>query len=325
MSDASDNKILIKFEIHVPVGAGQTPVVVQPEALRQAAAPAPAAPPAPSPALMQAVQSITMTPTSVTTPSGRAKVKVVGTNTSGVICVTNSNDTSTLGIPLNVYLNVVPLGVSLPAPPLSTATPDGVQAETVPAGSDYTNWKHEAVGGATCEPPSTGLPVCNNTLIVYRKYPGQSHWSRELIDFRGECSDVTDCESATNALLPVAAGPIDTVPDALQVIARGFGGALQILNGKWILRRLRQAAAGNLAWVSGGDGQHQPRAELRGNACGCDPVELSFACGGKRIVYRASREQFNPLGASRFVRGDPSEALAGSECPSEMQVVPGEA
>ena len=36
MSDASDNKILIKFEIHVPVGAGQTPVVVQPEALRQA-------------------------------------------------------------------------------------------------------------------------------------------------------------------------------------------------------------------------------------------------------------------------------------------------
>src|SRR5215204_2189169 len=160
MSDASDNKILIKFEIHVPVGAGQNSVVVQPEALRQAAAAAPAspAPAAPSPALMQVVPSITMTPTSVTTPGGRAKVKVVGTNTSGVICVTNSNDTSTLGIPLNVFLNVLPLGSSIPAPPLSTATPDGVQAETVPAGGDYTNWKHDAVGGAICEPPSTGLP-----------------------------------------------------------------------------------------------------------------------------------------------------------------------
>ena len=222
MSDASDNKILIKFEIHVPTGAGQTPVVVQSESSE--AAVRASATPAPSPGLTQVSQSLTIVPTRLTLPNGRAKVKIVGTNTVGVICVTNANDTSVLGIPLDVYLKVLPLGSPIPAPPLSTAIPDGVQAQTVPAGSDYTNWRHDAVPDAVCEPPSTGFPVCNNTLIVYRKYPGQSHWARELVDFRGECSNVTDCEAGTNIVLPIAARVLDTVPEAMEVIARGFGG-----------------------------------------------------------------------------------------------------
>ena len=76
-----------------------------------------------------------------------------------------------------------------------------------------------------------------------------------------------------------------------------------------------------MAWAGGGDGVRQPRAELVGRACGCEPLELRLSYGGRTLRYRVQRAGFNPLGINQFTWVEEPAPLAG-EFPRVLTVRP---
>lgn len=343
MSDNHDNKILIKFEIHVPVGAGSAPVVINPPDAAAPAAAAPAAapadqtppvaappapgPPAPGPAPQIAIHSAKrLIPTvmnSLTSVSLPSLVKVPGSSTTGEICVQAQQDSDpACGAPLEVWVAVHPPGADIPAtPPTTTAT----QATPVPAGGSFFNWKADPVPGAQCEWPASGTGVTHgarNELIIWRRYSGEAHWSIEVIIFRGLCNNTaTDCTYFALPTAQLAAQRLDTIPAALEVAARGFGGALARLNQTFRLTHLDSPAPGVVQWASAGDGDKVARAVLTCRTSG-DVCELLLEVDCKRIIYRLPAAGFQPLSANRLVWSGLRDGLDNSKFPTEVPVIP---
>lgn len=330
MSDpSSDNKIIIKFEVHVPMTGG-APAVIMPQSVAQPAAVPPAAVPAPAPAsggpflsctelAGLAVGSSPRALAGVTLPVDTALVKV--TTNSQTICVTHDQDSSILGVPVDVYVKVQPPAAPLPGVILADDTPPGLRAEPIGIGGSFYQWRHLAVPNVACAAPGTGVVLPSNRLLVWRKYNLLPFWTRESVLFQGECSTMTDCDDERiKHGFAETSQVIDTAPVALCTLVQGFGGALCQLNGRWLL--IRKPGGTHATWSCGGDGHGTPRVELIADSCGCEPVKLRLSCAGVHALYSAPRKQFNPLGQSRFVRcGDPG-ALVGCDAPGELSVVP---
>lgn len=325
MSDNHDNKILLKFEIHVPVGAGQAPVVINPPAAAPPAAPSAAAPPAQAAAPVAAHSAnVVMMPTivsSLTSVSLPSLVKVPGSSTTGEICVQAQQDSDpACGPPVEVWVAVHPAGADIPAvPPTATAT----QATAI--GSSFSNWIANPVPGANCEWPASGTGVTHgarNELIIWRRYAGEPHWSIEVIIFRGICNNAgTDCTYFALPTAQLAAQRLDTIPAALEVAARGFGGALVRLNQTFRLTHLDSPAPGVVQWASAGDGDKVARAVLTCRTS-ADVCELLLEVDGKRIIYRLPAAGFQPLSANRLQWSGRRDGLDNSKFPTEVPVTP---
>jgi hypothetical protein len=236
------------------------------------------------------------TPFKLKLPGGLANVMAPTGSTNGVICVVAEGEVFSGLVPNAVKCEIFSPGASIPS------SPDGGAVAATPGSTgDFTNWSIDSLGGASCLWSATGtnhLP--NNELAIWRMFPGETDWTLEVQSFRGQCALVTDC-------VRVGQPPVfDTVPRALELLVKGFTGALHALNGTWLLPHFPKIAAGVLSWICGGDGISSPRIEVSGNNCGCDPMELHLTHGGRRLVYTAAREAFNPLGENRFtLRSDP--------------------
>lgn len=316
MSNESDNKILIKFEIHVPILPGQKPEMI-------GIAEPPCPPPLPSPPIPAP------SPAQVCPPKRRpagvdlpCKVKVTGTNLSGVICATASGEDP---VPSEVWLRIVAPGAPFSGPDTFNDTSPTPLGAPVMMGDPptYSSWQADAVPNALCATPGTGIICPENDLVIWRKCQGDPTFSVQIIRFRGECSATTDCEDKCRGTSSVAASRlIETMACAYRIEARGFGGPFAPLNGTWVVPRCPCAAEGYAAWASGGDGVHEPRIDLHGKLCGCDPWELRLCCGKCHVVYTCARDKFNPLGASRFVWCGERTSLSECVFPTELRVVP---
>lgn len=321
MSDPDDrNKILIKFEIHVPVGAGQAPVILNAPP-SPPATPGPAAPPAvvEPPKAPAAVHQVTQSGripamVGIIQPGATAQVKAGTNTTEGVICVT-AHETPDLWdrLPVDVYCKIV--SPSEPIPPDPTASGVNATRATQAEEGKWDNWKIDELGTAPCrwEGSGTGLPF--SELVVWRRYPNETFWNLEVRSFRGKCTLLTFCEE--NAL-----HVFDTVPAVVELLANGFGNALGPLNGRWQLPRVEQTAPGKTAWSSGGDGVVSPRIQLHGPSCDGRTMSLELACGGKRLTYKLAATDFRPLGENRFRWCNQESPPRECSFPAELTVTP---
>lgn len=318
MSDNNDNRVIIKFEIQVPTGGGQAPIVINP-----APGPTPTPPqPAPGPSPPQPVSASTpikLSPvlaalTSVGTPM---LVKVNGLETTGVVCIQATNDLDPIcGAPTDVRVAIHAPGSNI------TATPSGDTAAASVGGS-FANWKATSVPGAKCNPPATGTGVgsARNELIIWRKYLGEPNWSIEVILFHGVCSDETDCDSYLLPPAPLPPSAFDTVPASLELVGRGFGGFLEKLNQPLRLKYVAKQQPGQARWESTGDGVHEPRAELVCRQTG-DVCELRLYSAGRLIIYQLPPSSFQPLAANRLQWSGRRDGLENCKFPTDVQIVP---
>lgn len=298
MSDHhDDNKVLIKFEIHVPLGVGVSPVIVN----------SPPGAVAPKPAHGGIDQ-----------PVACAKVKTTSPNTNGVICVSVTEAPDAFGrLPVDVYCKIISANDPIPRDP----TAAGVGATHVPPNStgSYSNWHLNELGTAQCAWAGSCTELPFNELVVWRKYPSENFWTIEVRAFRGQCATTTDCSySAAGAVAQV----FDTIPAAIEVISQGFGGKLEPLNGRWLLPRVERTAAGEVIWSCGGDGESHPRVQLHGQSCGDQPMSLELACAGQRLVYTLERAAFRPLGENRFFWSRQESIPRDCSFPTQLVVIP---
>lgn len=326
MSDPpTDNRILIKFEIHVPVHCGQPVAVVQgvPAGCGAPAQQSASVVPAPAAAVPAAVPRRFLT--SVDQPTDTALVKVTGTGaTNGAICVTASNDKDPfLRIPDSVYCRIVDVNATVGHNP--AADPQAVAATpTGPSGS-YLSWRIDLLSTANCAYGASGTNLPYNELVIWRRWTGDGFYTIEFKPFRGLCTNRTNCEPETAEEFVIAGHMLDTVPRALEVKATGFTGTLSGLNGVWQVSRCDRVAPGMVAWATGGDGVRAPRMDLFGKSCCSEPMELRVACSNQRLTYVCDRAQFNPLGANRFVLG-PGQRPPQETCiPTEIHIAPSKA
>ena len=321
MSETPENKILIKFEIHVPVGAAGAPVVINPAPaavpLSGASTTVPnAAAPTVLPSQSQPGDRKTKS-YAVVQPGDIARVKVSGTGSAtGAICVTAANDTAPYGIRPDRVVCLVLSNASDPIP----HTPTGATGErdAVPAApsTDLTNWIVAELPDARCS-AGTGTNLPFNEVVIWRKFDGEDIWTVEVRGFRGTCATNTECEDGGSS--PVTA---DAAARVWELVAKGFSGVFSPVNGIWHLIGCRRSPQGSMAWSSGGDGVSKPRIVLTSFGCGGKPMELAVSCAGHRLVYDVPHGRFNPLGSNRLQLSGNSRPPQGAIVPTELVVTP---
>ena len=313
-NNASDNKIVVKFEIQIPT-CGGTPVVLQTPGVdlpdvEQSDVEQPL--PVDGTGMLAMVPAPRQRVFALENPQNPANVKVTGTNTTGVICASAAGDTNENGTPphdvrLKVYRMTDPIDGTPPS--------DAVQPTPEGTGGTFSSWIHNAVPGAQCGLGTTGSPNPLNRLAIWREY--EELWFLTVSNFLGQCASQTDCDETTEA-----ASALSTYPEAWRLVCRGFRGVLEGLNGDWTLAEFPHAAEGFVVWLVEGDGVEQPRLEFFGKRCGCEPFELRLVCAGKRVVYRVARRAFCPLGVNRLSWANEFGAPEHAQFPTSLQIVP---
>lgn len=194
----------------------------------------------------------------ITFPGPTALVRTVSGATTGTICATGRTVSGTEN-PFEIYAKIYPPGTTPPGSPIDPSTAKlyagVVQGKCIPFANP--NWRFiREPGGSNNEVPNAvcaaAPPVNNNTLAVWALF--STGWHLEPQDFKGICSNTTDCEGSGSAVLLGGTSQMSTAPAQwqLQVTGSGERGTAQQgprLGGAWILRH-----RGGVVWDSGDAG-----------------------------------------------------------------------